>query len=35
MLDEAPTLFAIIGGVITLIGVTITSTNAKESVDLK
>ncbi|MGG8953629.1 MULTISPECIES: DMT family transporter [Staphylococcus] len=35
MLGETPTLFAIIGGVITLIGVTITSSNAKESVDLK
>lgn len=35
MLGEIPTLYAIIGGIITLIGVTITSANAEESVDLK
>lgn len=35
MLGEVPTLVAIIGGIITLIGVTITSANAEETVDLK
>ena len=35
MLGEVPNLVAIIGGIITLIGVTITSANAEESVDLK
>nr|WP_257643452.1 DMT family transporter [Staphylococcus haemolyticus] len=35
MLGEIPTLVAIIGGIITLIGLTITSANAEESVDLK
>nr|WP_323133241.1 EamA family transporter [Staphylococcus saprophyticus] len=35
MLGKIPTLYAIIGGIITLIGVTITSANAEESVDLK
>ncbi|MCU5746955.1 DMT family transporter [Staphylococcus sp. SQ8-PEA] len=35
MLGEMPTLVAMIGGIITLIGVAITSANAEESVDLK
>lgn len=35
MLGKIPTLYAIIGGIITLTGVTITSANAEESVDLK
>lgn len=35
MLSEVPTITAIIGGIITLIGVTITSSNASESIDVE